>query len=306
MFYVLCSVILFIVCLSTFSIGRQIKKQGEATGDKERHDLGTALKWGSVLIFVVIFGLWSMAGSFHSVSAGHVGVVYQFGNIVGQTDAGLVTTLPWQKLVEANVQVQRSSFEELDSFSRETQDVFIKATINYQVDPEDIQDLYRNIGPQYFDKLVPPRVNQLFKDETVKYTAVQIAPNRETIRRNVLKRLKAELAPFSIQIDDLLLDNIHFSPEFTKAIEDKQIATQEAKAAQNRVKTAKAEANQSIALAKGQAKAQRLQRQTLTPLLIQKYAIDKLNPNVQVILLPSGSNFLLPSSLLSNTGTGGR
>lgn len=298
MFYVLCSVILLIVCASTFSVGRQMKKQGEAAGDKERHDIGIALKWGSVLVFVVIFGLWSTARSFHSVSAGHVGVVYQFGNIVGQTDAGLVTTLPWQKLVEANVQVQRASFDELDSFTQETQDVFIKATINYEVSPEDIQDLYRNVGPGYFDKLVPTRLNQIFKDETVKYTAVQIAPNREQIRKHVLAALKKELAPFSIQIDDLLVDNIKFSPEFTHAIEDKQIATQEAKAASNRVRTANAEAKQAIALARGQAKAQRLQRQTLTPLLIQKYAIDKLNPNVQVVLLPAGSNFLLPSSLL--------
>jgi regulator of protease activity HflC (stomatin/prohibitin superfamily) len=297
-FYVLCSVILLVVCLSVFSVGRQMKKQAEVDGDKERHDLGAALKWGSVLVFVVIFGLWSIQRSFHSVAAGHVGVVYQFGNIVGQTDAGLVTTLPWQKLVEANTQVQRASFDELDSFTSETQDVFIKATINYEVSPSDIQDLYRNVGPGYFDKLVPTRLNQIFKDETVKYTAIQIAPNRERIRKNVLKALKAELAPFSIQIDDLLVDNIKFSPEFTKAIEDKQIATQEAKAAQNRVRTANAEAKQAIALARGQAKAQRLQRQTLTPLLIQKYAIDKLNPNVQVVLLPAGSNFLLPSSLL--------
>ena len=48
--------------------------------------------------------------------------------------------------------------------------------------------------------------------------------------------------------------------------------------------------------------------QTLTPLLVQQNAIDKLNPNVQVILLPSNSNFLLPSNLFgpgAGTGTGG-
>ena len=57
------------------------------------------------------------------------------------------------------------------------------------------------------------------------------------------------------------------------------------------------QAQQIIKTAQGQAEANRLKRQTLTPLLVQQNAIDKLNPNIQVILLPSNSNFLLPSDL---------
>ena len=51
------------------------------------------------------------------------------------------------------------------------------------------------------------------------------------------------------------------------------------------------------------AEANRLKRETLTPLLVQQNAIDKLNPNVQVILLPSNSNFLLPSNLFGKSTT---
>ena len=162
MAYLLTSILLLTVCLSVFAVGRKLKAEGEADQDKQKHDYGVAMKWGSVIVFVLLFGLWSIERSFHSVNAGHVGVVYQFGNIVGQRDAGLQTILPWQTMDEANVQVQRTSFDELDSFTSETQDVFIKATINYEVSPADIQDLYRNVGPNYFDKLVPTRLNQIF------------------------------------------------------------------------------------------------------------------------------------------------
>lgn len=253
--------------------------------------------------FVVLFLLFTGLRMFHSVPAGHAGVVYQFGNIVGQTDSGLVTIAPWRSIREANVQVQKHEFPALDSFTKETQDVFISATINYQVSPKSIQVLYRTVGPDYFDKLVPNRVNQFFKDETVKYAAVDVAPNRDEIRSDVLARLKTELAPYSIQIDDLLIDNIRFSKEFTNAIEDKQIATQEAQAARNKVAQAQAQADQIIKAAQGQAEANRLKRQTLTPLLVQQNAIDKLNPNVQVILLPSNSNFLLPDSIFNTQST---
>lgn len=266
------------------------------------------LRWGAAAVFLLVFLVLTPIRMFHSVPAGHVGVIYQFGNIVGQTDAGLVAIAPWKNLREANVQVQRQSFDQLDSFSQETQDVFIRATLNYQVSPTSIQTLYRTVGPDYFTKLVPNRVNQFFKDETVKYRAVEIAPNRDTIREHVLKRLKKELAPYSIQVDDLLIDNISFSSEFTHAIEDKQIATQEAQAAQNRVAQARYQADQVAARAQGdanavlikaeaQAKANRLLNKSLSPQLIQYTAIKTLSPGVSTILLPSNSNFILPNSI---------
>ena len=295
--YVIAMLLLAVAVATGWFVGRGLEKQPAA------RTTGRLVRYGSVVAFVLIFLVATVFRSFHSVSAGRVGVVYQFGNIVGQTDAGLVAIAPWKELREANVQVQRASFDQLDSFTSETQDVFIKATINYQVSPKDIQRLYRTVGPDYFEKLVPNRVNQFFKDETVKYSAVEIAPNRDQIRIDVLGRLKTELAPYSIQVDDLLIDSISFSRAFTTAIEDKQIATQEAQAAQNRVKTAEYQAQQIIKTAQGQAEANRLKRQTLTPLLVQQNAIDKLNPNVQVILLPSNSSFLLPSNLLGKSTT---
>ena len=294
--YIIVMLLLVVAAATGWVTGGALEKQPAAA------TTGRFVRYGSIGAFVLLFIVVTVFRSFHSVPAGRVGVVYQFGNIVGQTDAGLVAIAPWKEIREANVQVQRASFDQLDSFTLETQDVFIKATINYQVSPKDIQRLYRTVGPDYFDKLVPNRVNQFFKDETAKYRAVEIAPNRDQIRSNVLRRLKRELGPYSIQVDDLLIDNISFSQAFTKAIEDKQIATQEAQAAQNRVKTAEYQAQQIIKTAQGQAEANRLKRQTLTPLLVQQNAIDKLNPNVQVILLPSNSNFLLPSNLFG-TGT---
>jgi len=292
--YIILTGLLALMTVISFSVGKSIKG---GTSDYASQT-GTLIQYGSIALFVILFGAFTVVRTFHSVPAGSVGVVYQFGNIVNQTESGLVTTFPWQNLREANVQVQRAEFPKLDSFSEETQDVFIVATVNYRVDPQDIQDLYRNVGPNYFEKLVPNRVNQIFKDETVKYRAVDIAPNRETIRISVRDKLRSELSKFSIFVEDLLIDNINFSPEFTKAIEGKQIATQDAQTAQNRVKEAQFKAEQVIKAAQGEAQAYRLKQKTLTPLIVQQNAIDKLNPNVNVILLPSDSNFLLPGNLV--------
>ena len=298
--YVILSGIVILIAAITLGVAREMRK----SADPEAVRAGQLAMIASLVIAPLFLLVFTVVESFHSVRAGYVGVIYQFGNIVGQTEAGLVTTWPWQNVQEANVQVQRAQFSDLEAFTAETQDVFIVATMNYRVDPVSIQELYRGVGPNYFEKLIPTRVNQLFKDETVKYRAVSIAPNRERIRRSVRERLATELAQYSIQVEDLLIDNIKFSPEFTQAIEDKQIATQQAQAAQNRVREAKFKAQQVIEQAQGEAKAFLIKNKTLTPLVVQQNAIDKLNPNIEVLILPSGSNFLLPAGLLTGKRAG--
>jgi regulator of protease activity HflC (stomatin/prohibitin superfamily) len=122
------------------------------------------------------------------------------------------------------------------------------------------------------------------------------------------------LEGFSIDVVDLLIDDIDFRPEFKEAIERKQIATQDAQTAQNRVAEARFKAQQQVETAKGeaesvlvraraQAQANRLLSQSLTERVVRYEAVQKLAPNVQTILLPSDAGFLLPN-LLRPTQTG--
>ena len=256
---------------------------------KGQLDQGTMWIAGAALAWVVLVLGWGAVRSFHSVTAGHVGIVYQFGGIVGQKTDGFQTTWPWQSMREASVQVQRHTFDRLDSFSQETQDVFITATLNYEVSPGDIQRLYRTVGPDYFEKLIVPRVNQFFKDETVKFRSVEIAPNRDKIREQVRKKLKSELASSSIQVDDLLIDNIDFPAAFKEAIVQKQVATQNALREQQNVKRAQFEAEQVIARAKGQAEANRLIDRSLTQMIVNYTLVQKLAPTIQTALVPTNA-----------------
>ena len=117
---------------------------------------------------------------------------------------------PWQEIRTESIRVQRARFDNVSGFSAETQDVIISTTVNYQVDPGAVEFLYRTVGPNWFDILVEPRINQYFKAETVKYNTVDIAPNRETIRENVRAALAADLRDFSVTVQDLLIDNVDF------------------------------------------------------------------------------------------------
>lgn len=270
-------------------------------------------------ILVVLGGVTSIARSLKTVEAGHVGLVYRFGDIVGQRESGLSLIWPWEEFKTADIRIQKvrptgqcanGLPECLASFSIETQDVFVQATLNISVNPGAVQKLYRTVGPDYVDKIVRPRLLNAFKDETAKFKSVDIAPNRETIRQAALATLKAGLLEFSINADDLLIDNIEFREEFKQAIEAKQIASQEALRQEELVAAKEAEARQRAAEAlgnadklrieaQGQADANRLINESLTPLLIQFQALQKLADNVQIALIPSGNGLIIdPATLL--------
>ena len=262
--------------------------------------------WSTVGVLVIL----TVFSSITKVDAGHQAVVYQFGSIQGQLAEGVHAIWPWQDTKDSNIQTQKEQFDKLAAFTKETQDVFVTLTLNYSISPDAIQSLYRTVGPGYFNTLVPNRLNQIVKDITVKYAATDIAPNREKIRNDIRDRLRNELKPYSVDVVDVNIDNIAFSNKFTDAIEQKQIATQDALKAEAVVKQKKAEADQAVAVAdgkarstvaeaQGQAKANRLLSNSLTDQLIRFQALQRFNDKVQIVMVPSGQgNLLDPSTFL--------
>ena len=261
-----------------------------------------------------IFVLATVFFSFAQVNAGHVGVVRTFGRISGQIEPGVSLIAPWQTYDSVNVQVQKETFTNITAFYAETQNVLITTTINYSIAPQDARGLIARVGTDWFLRLVPNNLNQAFKDEAVKFTAVNIAPNREPIRTAVLKALRARLSPYSINVNDLNIDNIEFSKQFEAAIEAKQEATQAALRAQaqvqqakfeaqSRVAKAQGEADANVAVAEGQAEANRKLNASLSANVLQYIAIQKLNPRLQIAVLPAGTNALIDPTKLFSGGT---
>lgn len=238
--------------------------------------------------------------TFATVPAGHVGLVREFNDYVGTMSPGVNMKVPWQSVEDANVRVQSKKVY-MDgtngtgsAVSAETQPVFAVVTLNFSVRPDCVVDLYRTVGGRYFDSIVEPRVQQVFKAQTVEYRTIEVAPSREEIRVQVQGTLDAQLDRFCIDVEDFLINNLDFADEFSKAIERKQVATQDALAAQEKVRQAEAEARQRIAQAEGEAEALRLKAQAIrdNPELIQLTMVERLSDKVQVILVPQGGNFL--------------
>ncbi len=116
--------------------------------------------------------------------------------IKGQIGEGLQFVAPRRDVLLANIQVRRRVFDKLNAFSEESQDVFVRASLNVRVSPQTIQQLYRTVGPNFFNVLVESRVIQNFKDETVKYKSVEIHPTAKTSERPSGKDWRKSFPPF--------------------------------------------------------------------------------------------------------------
>jgi regulator of protease activity HflC (stomatin/prohibitin superfamily) len=268
-------------------------------------DSGTDERGGGIVAAIiagVLFVVVSLFCSMHLIGQRQVGIVYNFsGTITGKKDAGTVVTWPWQHVKTENIGIQHEEFDlgnGNSAVSEDQQPIYAKLFINFQVDPNHVVDLYKRVGPNWKNILLDARVLQDFKEITANFTAPQLIVNREALRQDTKKRLITELARYDITVVDVFVKNLSFTDDYQRAIEAKQVQKQLAARAEAKVEQVKAEAEQAVAQAKGEAQAIAIKGKALHdhPEILRLTAIEKLNPNVQVIYTPQGANLFLPAA----------
>ncbi|BAY90998.1 MULTISPECIES: prohibitin family protein [unclassified Tolypothrix] len=256
---------------------------------------------GGIFLLIVAF----IFRPFTIVNAGERGVVMKFGKVQDQVlDEGLHPMIPMvTSIKKLSVRVQQNTFES-DAASKDLQKITTELAVNWHVDPIRVNKVFQQVGDQQqiITGIITPAVSEVLKAATAKKTAEEIITKRTELKEEIDSNLKNRLSAYGLMVDDVSLVNFSFSPEFSKAIESKQIAEQEAKQAEFIAKKATQEAQAEINRAKGQAEAQRLQRQTLTAELLQKQAIEKWDGRFPTVMGGNGSVPLIninPSNLSS-------
>ncbi len=260
---------------------------------------------GGIILLILAF----IFRPFTIVNAGERGVVMQFGKVQeGILDEGIHPIMPFITSVKnLSVRVGQNSFK-ADAASRDLQKVTTELAVNWHIDPKRVNKIYQQVGDekQIVVGIMTPAVSEVLKAATAKKTAEEIITRRNELKEEIDNNLKNRLANYGVIVDDVSLVDFSFSPEFSRAIESKQIAEQEAKQAEFIAKKATQEAQADVNRAKGQAEAQKLQRQTLTPELLQKQAIEKWDGHFPMVMGGNGSLPLInvnPASFASQKET---
>ena len=190
------------------------------------------------------------------VPTGYTGIVTTFGKVHENTlDAGLNVHAPWDNVITMDNREQRVPFQ-LEAFSKDIQQVDVQGSMNYNIDKTTAMNLYRDVGTEYANILINPRILEDVKIVIAKYTAENLIANRQNAADEIFELIHNELESKGVNVISFAVENIDFTDVFEAAVEAKQVATQEKQMAQTEQERQTMEEQQKAERARIAAQAQ--------------------------------------------------
>lgn len=249
--------------------------------------------------------LLTFARSFVVVGAGERAVVFnRFSGVQrGALGEGLHMLLPFVQSstiydVKTHTYTMSASQNEANATAGNANDaltaltsdglpVTLEMSVQFHPDPNKVDELHQTIGPEYIDKVVRPQTRSHVRMVVAKYPVTSVyGAGRAKITDEINTRLRSLFAKNDIVLENALLRDVAFSPQFQQAIERKQVAEQEVSRMAFVVQQADKERKRKIIQAEGEAEAIRLKARALArnPGLTQYEYVQNLPSNVKTIV----------------------
>ncbi len=233
---------------------------------------------GGILTALVILLSFSC---FVVINPGQAGVL----SILGKArDGALLEGLHFKPPLVSTVDIYDVTVQKFEvpaqSSTKDLQDLSASFAINFRLDPTEVVEIRRTQGTlqNIVSKIVAPQTQESFKIAAAKRTVEEAITKRTELKQDFDDALNTRLEKYGIIVLDTSVVDLAFSTEFSKAVEEKQIAEQRAQRAVYIAQEAEQEAQADVNRAKGKAEAQRLLAETLKAqggeLVLQKEAIQ--------------------------------
>ena len=215
---------------------------------------------GVVVVLLIVLTQFPLG----TVSAGERGIRLRFNAVAGgPVGEGLYIRIPFiERVVKVNVQTQKHQVQAL-AFSKDIQSVDTTIALNYHLNPDTVPELYQEVGLGYRERLIDPAIQESVKAATAKFTAQELIEQRPLVKDEIKTHLTERLKSRDIIVEDFSIVNFDFSDSYEQAVEQKQVAQQQALTEKNRLEKVKYEAEQRVTQAKGEAEAIRIQTEAI-------------------------------------------
>lgn len=244
------------------------------------------------VVVIVLF-----ASSIRIVESGQVGIRVRLGKVTNKTTSeGINFQIPLvEKIEKLNIRVQKTEVT-TNSSSKDLQDVDMSLVVNYRIDKEKAINLYKTVGKNYEIVILEPAIEEEIKAVTSRYTAEELITQRSKVSEEAKQELDKKVSKYGIVINEFNITNFKFSEEFSKAIEEKQVAEQKVLTAKQELEKERIEAEKLVVAAEAEKKANELKQQSLTNNIIKDKFIEKWDGKLPQVA--SGNNMIDISKIL--------
>jgi prohibitin 2 len=232
------------------------------------------LPMGLALLLLVLWTAWPLA----IVPAGHRGVMTTMGKPSDfvYTEGVHLRFPAVQQMHLLDVRVAKNEGQG-EAASRDLQAVQAKVILNYHLDPQAVPRAFREIAQSTEEiaaRIIDPARPEAVKAVTARFTAEELITRRTEVRDQIAALLREKMARHGLVLDEFSIVNFAFSASFSSAIEAKVGAEQQKLQADRDLQRIQVEAEQRIASARAEAEGLRLQRQEVTPMLLELRRVE--------------------------------
>ena len=218
------------------------------------------------IVRVIVIAMIILIASITTVPTGYVGVKTRFGQVQDDViQEGFNLKAPFiESIVKIDCRTQKYEIA-TEASSKDLQKISnLKVVVNYNVDKNNANNLYKEVGKDYQTVLIEPAILESIKQGISQYTAEETITKRSEVADIIINLLKEKLENKGVTVTALNITDLSFSEEFDTAVEQKQIVEQETQKAQYELEKAKVENEKKIENAKADAEVMRQQNEQIT------------------------------------------
>lgn len=284
---------------------RQAFSKATANMPKPSGDAGNAAAKLVTAAGLLAAGGFGVLSAMYTVNPGHQAIVYnRIGGLdeSGTKTEGINFVIPWfQRPIIYDCRT-RPKLVNSTSGSKDLQMVEISLRVLFKPDTHRLHFIYRRLGQDYEERVLPSIVNEVTKAVVAQFNASELLTRRDLVSKQIRDSLVKRAADFSILLDDVAITHLAFSREYTAAVEAKQVAKQDSERAKYIVDKAEQEKKTIIIKAQGEAQSAELIGNAIksNPAFIQLRKIDASREIAGIISQSQAQVYLDSDTLLLN------
>jgi regulator of protease activity HflC (stomatin/prohibitin superfamily) len=216
-----------------------------------------------LVAILALLGITIVLGSWYTIDQRERGVILRNGRLIGVATPGLGFKLPWiDSIIKISLETQRVKFDKVNSYSRDQQPADLLISVNFRATEDKVDELYTQFGGLrgYADRVLFPGVQAQSKIVFGRFNAVTAIQERGRLNQEVQTAV-VSAAGGPVIIEAVQIENIDFSSEYEKSIEQRMLAEVEVQRLKQNAEREKVQAEIVVTRATAQANAVRQQAQ---------------------------------------------